>query len=216
MTISDFHTHHHRPGAIIDIDPTVTPAIPLVDTYFYSAGIHPWRALMADRAALAELDRLAALPAVIAIGETGLDTMRAPAPPLRLQLQLLNHHIELSEGLAKPLILHIVKQFHEIIRLKAALKPAQPWIIHGFRGKPQLAAQLISHGFYLSYGQRFNPASVAVTPPERLLVETDESDLPIGRIAELVGAATPLQAMKQIALKSPQFGALYGRAPEDA
>lgn len=93
---------------------------------------------------------------------------------LSAQTALLRYHYELSETLGKPLILHIVKSFPEIIALKKQWKPAQPWIIHGFRGKPQLASELLAHGFHLSYGKKYNPASLALTPASRLLRETDE------------------------------------------
>lgn len=93
---------------------------------------------------------------------------------LAAQTALLRIHYELSETLRKPLILHIVKSFPEIIALRKQWKPTQPWIIHGFRGKPQLARELLAHGFHLSYGKKYNPASLAITPASRLLRETDE------------------------------------------
>lgn len=93
---------------------------------------------------------------------------------LAAQTALLRIHYELSETLRKPLILHIVKSFPEIIALRKQWKPTQPWIIHGFRGKPQLARELLAHGFHLSYGKKYNPASLAITPSSRLLRETDE------------------------------------------
>ena len=58
---------------------------------------------------------------------------------IEAQTTLLTFHISISERLSKPLILHIVKAYPEIIALRKSLRPAQPWIIHGFRGKPQLA-----------------------------------------------------------------------------
>ena len=93
---------------------------------------------------------------------------------LAAQTALLRIHYELSETLRKPLILHIVKSFPEIIALRKQWKPTQPWIIHGFRSKPQLARELLAHGFHLSYGKKYNPASLAITHASRLLRETDE------------------------------------------
>lgn len=193
--------------------------------YTYSVGIHPWNCLRATRKDLLMLRALAAEPCVKAIGETGLDTLHKfpelaegnAAPDskdvlndsLEVQIQLLKYHVALSEELGKPLILHIVKQFGEIIRLKRVLRPAQPWIIHGFRGKPELARELLRHGFYLSYGEKFNPASVAVTPQSRLLVETDESQLPLSVIAGRLYEA-------RISLKPGELGALDGGMGENA
>lgn len=193
--------------------------------YTYSVGIHPWNCLRATRKDLLMLRALAAEPCVKAIGETGLDTLHKfpelaegnAAPDskdvlndlLKVQMELLKYHVTLSEELGKPLILHVVKQFGEIIRLKRELRPAQPWIIHGFRGKPELARELLRHGFYLSYGEKFNPASVAVTPQFRLLVETDESKLPLSVIAGRLDEA-------RISLKPDELGALDGGMGENA
>ena len=58
-----------------------------------------------------------------------------------------------------------------------------PWIIHGFRGKPQLAEALIRQGFYLSLGERYNPMSAAVIPIDRLLAESDGSRLMAAEIS---------------------------------
>lgn len=64
-----------------------------------------------------------------------------------------------------------------------------PWIIHGFRGKKQLAEQLLDRGFYLSFGARYHPEALhAAWTAGRLLLETDDSPNHIGglyrRVAE--------------------------------
>ena len=58
----------------------------------------------------------------------------------------------------------------------------QPWIIHGFRGKKEVARSLLDQGFYLSFGQKFQPETLRYVPEDRLLLETDESLLPIREI----------------------------------
>ena len=172
MKILDIHTHDaSRENAIINLSKEVTPQ----PGKLYSAGVHPWDTDIPD--ADKTIDRLeieAASPFIVAIGEAGLDRLRGA--DLRLQLKI-------SRKTQKPIILHIVKAFAEIIRLHKELKPEEPWIIHGFRGKPQLARQLVDEGFYLSLGERFNSESASVIPSSRLLVESDESQLPIEQIA---------------------------------
>ena len=177
----DSHTHRLRRNAIVDIDPVGKDGkLRLYKGYFYSVGIHPWNLFKATPADLRMLQALAAEPQVIAIGECGLDPKIEGSESLsrneiiEAQTTLLTFHISLSERLSKPLILHIVKAYPEIIALRKSLRPAQPWIIHGFRGKPQLARELLTHGFHLSFGTKYNPASLALTPPSRLLRETDE------------------------------------------
>lgn len=190
----DAHTHLLRRNAVVDIDPVdslsaVGPAVTplLLKGYRYSVGIHPWNYRRATPEALRLLRALAVSPQVVAIGECGLDanipehkTSESPSGTeptreeiLRDQRSLLMLHIRLSETLGKPLILHIVKAWSEIISLKKQLRPRSRWIIHGFRGKPQLARQLLDHGFTLSFGPLHNPASLALTPPALLLRETD-------------------------------------------
>ena len=177
----DSHTHCLRRNAIVDIDPVGKDGkLRLYKGYFYSVGIHPWNLFKATSADIRMLQALAAEPQVIAIGECGLDPKIEGCESLsrheiiEAQTTLLTFHISISERLSKPLILHIVKAYPEIIALRKSLRPAQPWIIHGFRGKPQLARELLTHGFHLSFGTKYNPASLALTPPSRLLRDADE------------------------------------------
>ena len=69
--------------------------------------------------------------------------------------------------------LHIVRAFDVILQARKILRPLQVWTIHGFRGKPALAQQLLDAGFDLSFGTRYNEVSYDITPPERRHRETD-------------------------------------------
>lgn len=174
----DIHTHdfNRKANAIINISPDQEIETGAV----YSVGIHPWHVETADENALQLLTQKSKHPQVVAIGETGLDPTRGDN--IALQHQLLLHHIKLSEETGKPLILHIVKRYNDIIALHAKLRPASAWIIHGFRGKPQLAQELLRHGFYLSLGEKFNHETAGVIPENRLFYESDESLLSIDDI----------------------------------
>lgn len=199
--ILDCHTHDSRPQAVVNIDPVSVGRhlFHFEDDRLYTVGIHPWNAGCYTVTDLNRLARMARDPHVVAIGETGLDSVHdtyvwipdgkgkgaditLAHPDVEKQIELLRHHIDLSESLRKPLILHVVKRFPEIMKLRIKLKPRMPWVIHGFRGKPGLARDLIRWGFYLSYGEKFNEASVRATPPDRMLVETDESRMSIDDI----------------------------------
>lgn len=113
----------------------------------------------------------------------------------------------------------MVRGWDELFSLRREMRPSQPWIVHGFRGKPELARRLVAEGFYLSYGERFNPASVAVTPPDRLLIETDESQLSLAEIAGRLGVipvvALPGLCGRGVASETGELGALDGRASEE-
>lgn len=220
MTLFDFHTHHLRPGSIVNVDPSSAhdSEIVLKAPYLYSVGIHPWNAGAVRPEDIDALRRLAHAPRVIAIGETGLDSLHPgdrQAFILKQQEELLRLHIGLSEETAKPLILHIVRRFPEIIRMKLSLKPTQPWIIHGFRGKPELARELTRHGFYLSFGEHFNPAALAATPLDRVLLETDDSALSVREIAAIAGVTDLRSQMERIAPQAGKLGTLDGGVPED-
>ena len=166
---SDIHTHDKsRTDAIINIYPHEQP----IEGAYHSVGIHPWHTSNVDDETITRLQSLAALPQVLAIGETGLDALKGAS--IEFQTEIFRLHVSLSEQYQKPLIIHCVKAFNEIIALKKELRPTMPWIIHGFRGKPQLATQLLNNGFYISLGKHFNPDTAAIIPHDRLFHESDE------------------------------------------
>lgn len=186
MTDHSIDIHTHRLDADAPSIISVAPGTRLDPSRRYSVGIHPYSVQNCTEFDLRALAADAARPEVVAIGEAGIDKLRGGQ--VERQVEILRRHIELSEALGKPLILHIVKAFPEIIALRRECRPRQRWIIHGFRGKPQLAAELLRHGFDLSLGERFNSAAAAIIPPDRLWLETDTSPLPLAAIAARVSA----------------------------
>lgn len=166
---ADVHTH--RPDAGPDAIINLPAGAEVPSRGAYSVGIHPWDAAEATEADLQWVERAAALPQVVAIGETGLDALRGG--PLDEQESIFAWHAELSERLGKPLIIHAVRAIDRVMALRRQMKPKQPWVIHGFRGKPEQALQLVRAGFDISIGERFNPGVPEVVPPERLHRETD-------------------------------------------
>lgn len=154
----------------------------------YAAGIHPWWTAQPDFDLERHLDglrTLLALPEVICIGECGYDTLQGDGPlldpvvgkkkpaPIDVQDEVFTAHIALSETYGKPLVIHCVRAFDRLLRLHKEHRPRQRWIIHGFRGRPALAQQLLDAGFDLSFGPRRNEESYALTPPDRRHDETD-------------------------------------------
>ena len=147
----------------------------------YAAGIHPWWVAQPDFDLERHLDglhTLLTLPEVVCIGECGYDSLqgdgtdRHPAP-LDVQDEVFAVHANLSETYDKPLVIHCVRAFDRLLRQHKLLRPHQRWTIHGFRGRPALAQQLLDAGFDLSFGPRRNEESYALTPPERRHDETD-------------------------------------------
>ena len=92
---------------------------------------------------------------------------------------------KIAEAVGKPLVLHVVKGIDDVLVARRELRSGVPWIWHGFRDNALQAAQIMRSypGIYLSFGEKFNEASPAAVLPDRLLVETDESALPVSEIA---------------------------------
>lgn len=192
----DIHTHKPAPypDGIVSIDNLEAP---LLDGQLYSVGIHPWNtAEMPTQETWNRLEALASDPRVAAIGECGVDLLKGGQ--LFRQLQILKRQIEISEKAGKPLILHCVKGADIILGLKRDFNPVQAWIIHGFRGNPRLGRQLTDKGLFLSFGEKFNAETVAETPADRLLAETDESMLSIAEIIGRLSVAANRDVMEAV------------------
>lgn len=145
-----------------------------------SVGIHPWHADTFSEDMLSKLKVWSKDKRLIAVGECGLD--KNSSAGFEKQSRIFEAQITISEKSGKPLIIHCVGYFNELFALKKKLTPTQLWIIHGFRGKPELAAQALKSGCALSFGEHFNTESICLTPTEKLFVETDESKLNISEI----------------------------------
>lgn len=193
----DIHTHNLKTGerAVLSIEPEALATLPEPSganrpEVLYSVGFHPWNLPPAGPSPddWALFKRLAERPDVVAIGECGLDLLKGPI--LAIQMNAFREQAETADRLGKPLIIHCVKGYEQIISIKKELKPKTPWIIHGFRGKASVARMLITAGFYLSIGEKFNPQALAEIPSDRLLLETDESTLPITAILTSAAQAT--------------------------
>ena len=139
----------------------------------FSCGVHPWDCEDIDTQ-LIHLTEIASDSRIIAIGETGLDKLKGAA--FDVQIPLFKQHIELSEKFNKPLIIHCVKAWNELIYIRRETNPTQPWIIHGFRGNPELTKQLVKEGFQFSMGAIINADSIPIIPIHSLFCETDESE----------------------------------------
>ena len=160
----------------------------------FSVGFHPWFANEFSKDSMLVLERWASDHRLAFIGECGLD--KNSKVSLQKQIDVFQQQICLSEKTQKPLIIHCVGCFNELFDLKKTIKPQQRWIIHGFRGKPQLAAQALKAGCFLSFGEHFNPESVRLTPIDKLLIETDESSLPIEELYKEIAAIKEIEIDK--------------------
>lgn len=149
----------------------------------FTYGIHPW--FLDENNYHQQIDsteRIVGDPFIIAVGEAGFDKLRGPSP--ELQRQVFTTQAILAEKHGKPLIIHCVRAWDELLAVHKKLRPRMPWMVHGFRGSINLALQLISKGFYLSLWFDFvlRPESsdlMRSLPGDKFFLETDGADVDI-------------------------------------
>lgn len=143
----------------------------------FSTGIHPFEIAETNHETWEKLELSMADKRFVALGECGFD--KNCKITTDVQLEVFKKQIILSEKFKKPVIIHCVGMFNELMAIRKELKPSQVWIIHGFRGKPELAVQLMKSGIMLSFGEKFNEKSIKVTPTNQIFIETDESGISV-------------------------------------
>jgi TatD DNase family protein len=167
----------------------------------FSAGIHPWNP---DASKTAELKELALLSNVVAIGEAGLDKLKND---FEMQKQLFEIQVQIAEKTGKPLIIHCVRAWNELLDVRKRFKPSVAWIIHGFRGGEKLAGQLIYAGMYLSFGKNFHPESLKKAwEAGRLLTETDDDNTDIRNVYESISETLNISQEELSAEAATAFG----------
>lgn len=147
----------------------------------YSIGFHPW-SLPLEENQTALIDqmqrRLASAPQIVAIGECGIDKVRSNAT-LSQQLVWLEAQMRLACQLQRPILLHTVRAWAEMIEMRSQMEQefAQlpPMVLHGFRARGEVAQMMLSKGFALSFGRHYDAEALHLAyESHALLVETDE------------------------------------------
>ncbi len=190
----DMHTHGGRsaPGVfIIECLMAHEERFPdKADGVTYTYGIHPWF-LTEDNHNLhiRNVEKSTGFPNMIAIGEAGLDKLRGPSP--ELQNEVFEEQVRISEAHSKPLVIHCVKAWDDLLAAHKKLKPKMPWMIHGFRGSVEQAEQFLSKGFYLSFWFDFALRKESTQlfrslTKDRIFLETDGADVDIRDIYKKV------------------------------
>ena len=192
----DIHTHNsrHVPGvfAVENIMAHENRDPESISTPVFTAGIHPWHLDETNsEALLAYIRRIASGPNLIAFGEAGFDKLRGPSH--EIQLAVFSEQVRIAGEFGKPLVIHCVKAWNELQQAHRDLKPETPWLVHGFRGKKDLALQLVKRGMYISFWFDFviRPESSVLLkslPPDRIFLETDGADADIRDIYAKVSA----------------------------
>jgi len=213
MKFFNLHTHQFT---------NQTDVLELVNQYpqefdvaipFYSIGIHP---LFINENRLKDdfqvVDEKLVLPECLALGECGLD--KRSETPFEVQQSVFEKQLALAEKHNKPVVIHCVAAFQELIETKKRLKITVPMVIHGFSKKVELAKQLMDAGFYVSFGKNLlrNPELESVfksIPNDKFLLETDTIEEGIQEVYALAAKYKGLELSELQKIVNKNYNAVF-------
>ena len=183
MNFFDFHHHDaDRKSGIYNLK--FNEEIPEI---FFSAGIHPNALSDGLEKQLIWLQEISVAENCVAIGECGLDGLIDVDE--ESQEKAFQAQIEIANSVKKPLIIHCVKTFSQLLQFRKMSKV--PMIIHGFNKRKTIGDDLLKNGLCLSFGKSvlYNvnlQDFVKHLPIENLFLETDSADFEIKELYQKV------------------------------
>ena len=182
---------------------------------FYSIGIHPWyiKVEKIDEN-LKIIENKLQTDNCLAIGECGLD--KRIEIPLELQISVFEKQLALAEEYKKPVVIHCVAAFQEVIAIKKKMKISVTMIIHGFSKNSQIASQLIKEGFFLSFGKYLllNPELKTVfndIPNDRFFLETDTLEENIQKVYKIASEYKKMNIKELQDIISSNFEQIFNK-----
>lgn len=147
---------------------------------FYSVGLHPWhiKSEKENNELLITVEEALELDHVCFVGECGLD--KIALTDFDEQKRVFRAQAFMAEEFKRPLIIHCVKAYNEILEFHKKLHPEMPWIMHAYNGSVEITKQLGEKGVLFSFGENlFRENSKAAKsfkclPLEKVFFETDE------------------------------------------
>lgn len=177
MRFINLHTHHiSLDNSLFVLNYRLGYDKVIDTTNSFSIGVHPWDIELNNTLFVSELEHYLTQPNCLAIGECGLDKLIST--PLDIQKKVFEQHLELAVKYKKPVIIHCVKAFDELIEICKPYIDRIPLIIHGFNKSETLAKQLIDKGFYLSLHHNIllkTDFNIQSLPLNKLFFETDNN-----------------------------------------
>jgi TatD DNase family protein len=214
----DIHTHDSKPEegifAVENVMAHENLKPDAISARAFTSGIHPWHLNDNNQEELLEYVRnIADSPNLIGLGEAGFDKLRGPS--MELQKSTFEEQVKIAGEKEKPLIIHCVRAWDELLASHRNLKPDRPWLVHGFRGKKELADQLISRGMFLSFWFDFvlRPESAELLrslPKNRIFVETDGAGVDIREIYRKVAVDLEINIDKLKKIILDNFNLMFG------
>lgn len=209
--LPNIHTHHPAARAILNM----SEGFECKDDVIYSAGLHPW--FIKEETIDLEFDKLKNIVSaenIWAIGECGLD--KVCRKDWQLQQRVFIDQIKLAQQVHKPLILHCVRAYEEVMHLLKEYDVHVPVIFHGFNKSLELAQQLIAKGYFLSFGTSiFSPQKASIfrqVPIERLFLETDSEDVSIDMVYAKAAAIKELSKQDLIDQIDQNILSVFGKS----
>lgn len=172
---------------------------------FYSIGFHPWY-INDNPKGIQQVIEYAKHGSFIAIGETGID--KNTTDSIDRQTEIFLKQVKIAETYHKPVIVHCVRAYSEMMAFLKKYRPAVPIIFHGFNENADIAGGLLRFNVFFSFGvQLFNrqtkaPSAFPFIPPEKIFLETDDSDI---SLKEIYALAAELRSISVNDLKSQVF-----------
>lgn len=127
-----------------------------------------------------QIAELAALPHVVAVGETGMDTFRTGPAGKRAQEESFRRHIDVAKRTGKALMIHDREAHEDVLRVLAEEGAPGTVVFHCFSGDADMAKVCAEEGYYMSFAGNVTFASAEslreaakAAPADRVLVETD-------------------------------------------
>lgn len=174
----DFHTHKLSRANEANITEIVSLHLDKETAYnLYTIGKHPW--FTDSELSNKEKQHLKTHlqnENCLALGEVGLDKLKGLS--INAQKDILRSQLNIAEELNKPVIVHCVRAFDQLLQVKKEFPQLKKWCIHGYARHAKLAEQLIQQGFYISLMPVLQPTETYKTllrslPIEKLFLETD-------------------------------------------
>ncbi len=182
--------------------------------FLFSVGLHPWHiAKVNPEECFEAIDRAALQKNMLAIGECGLD--RSIEVDFSLQEWCFKRQIKIANNHRKPLIIHCVRAYSDLMQLKKESKSGSPWIIHGYRGSLETTLSLIKHDFYFSIGEQLLSDEskhdiFRSIPTERLFLETDDRKISIAEIYSLATQILTIDEIELAQIVASNFRTVFG------
>lgn len=203
MPIFDTHAHYDSNGFAADRDEILSAlpaagvglvvdpgcelessraALALAERYpfvYAAVGIHPSDCAGTGEAEFAALRKLCGHEKVVAVGEIGLDYYWKDNPSKEFQQTVFRRQIELAIELGLPVIVHDREAHGDSLAIVLDY-PEVRGVFHCFSGSPEMAEELLKRGWFLGFDGPITyknaqkaPEVAAVTPLDRIVVETD-------------------------------------------